>query len=367
MSIYAFAGSLTRSMPQYGAANGVGITQFELNENTGQLVPRSVFGDIEDSSWLVTNGTSNRLYATCEITGTDQSAVAAFSIDPTTGQLSPLGSQPTQGSEVCHAALTRDERFLLVANYNGAPTKGWPDKSVAVFPLAPDGKLLPAVCIIAHSGNGPNSERQTRAHAHCIIPAPDGSHVYVADLGADRLAAYRLGDDGILTALPERDIRVPAGLGPRHIVFHPDGQQLFMVSELTPTVMRFGFDKPSDALRLEQSIPITAGRTAITQPAGIVLSPDNRHLLVSLRVSDDIIGFSIDADNGALVETGRWPCGGKTPRALAFTPSGKHVVVANQDSDNISVFAFDPQSGELRTLVHQQPTGSPMTVAFASV
>ncbi|WDR02043.1 beta-propeller fold lactonase family protein [Devosia algicola] len=140
-----------------------------------------------------------------------------------------------------------------------------------------------------------------------------------------------------------------------------------MVSELTPVVMRFSIDKVSGALHAEQTMAIPPGDAPITQPAGIILSPDNRHLLVSLRVSNEILGFAIDADSGALVETGRWSCGGNTPRALAFAPSGRHVVVANQDSDSVTVFTFDPQSGELGALVHNQPTGSPMAVAFATV
>ena len=54
-----------------------------------------------------------------------------------------------------------------------------------------------------------------------------------------------------------------------------------------------------------------------------------------------------------------------TPRALAFTPSGRHVVVANQDSDALTVFAFDQERGTLGELVQQQPSGTPMSIAFA--
>jgi 6-phosphogluconolactonase len=213
---------------------------------------------------------------------------------------------------------------------------------------------------------GPNAQRQTTAHAHCVIPSPDGRFVHVADLGMDRILAYAVGAGGSLTAAPERDLAVPPGLGPRHIVFSADGRRLFMVSELIATVMSLALDG-SGALSIVQSLPIPPPGDTIVQPAGIVLSPDNRHLLVSLRVCNEILGVAIDPASGALRQTGRWPCGGATPRALSFTPSGRHVVVANQDADTLTVFAFDAERGTLGDIVQQLPTGTPMSVAFAVV
>lgn len=364
MPIYAFAGSLTRAMPQYGAANGEGITRLRFDERSGGSATTGVTGGIDDATWLVCNRVGDRLYATCEVTGTRESAIAAYRIDQGTGDLTLINRLPTGGGETCHASLTPDGRFLAVANYNGATPAGWPDQSIAVFPLAADGALLPAVAHVRHTGSGPNADRQTSAHAHCVIPTPDGQFLYVADLGIDRLVAYRLGADGSLTASPNRDFTLPPGLGPRHIVFSRDGQRLFMVSELTPAVMSFAL-AADGALTPVSTIPIPPTNATIVQPAGIVLSPDGRHLLISLRVCDQIIGFAVDPATGALNQTGRWPCGGATPRALEFAPSGRHVIVANQDADTLTVFAFDADRGLLGDIVHQHRIGTPMSIAFA--
>lgn len=363
MPIHAFAGSLTRSMPQYGAANGEGISRLSFDEDTGELVTLGVTGDIDDSSWLLINRAGDRLYATCEITGTQQSAVTAYRVDRATGDLTLINQFPTGGGEACHASLTPDGRFLAVANYNGATPAGWPDQSVAIFPLAPDGTLLPAISHVRHVGRGPNAERQTSAHAHCVIPAPDGQFLYVADLGIDRLVAYGLGSEGSLTAISERDFALPPGLGPRHIVFSQDGRHLFMVSELIPTVMSFTLAEDG-VLTPVSTIPVPPSGDTIVQPAGIVLSPDGRHLLVSLRVCNEIVGFAVDPASGALRQSGRWPCGGATPRALAFAPSGRHVVVANQDTDTLTVFAFDAGRGLLGDIIQQHRAGTPMSIAF---
>jgi len=365
MPIHAFAGSLTRAMPQYGAANGEGITRLSFDEQTGALVTLGVTGGIDDTGWLVTNCIGDCLYATCEITGTRESAVAAYRVDAVSGDLTLINQLPTGGGEACHASITPDGRFLAVVNYNGATPECWPDQSIAVFPLATDGSLLAAVCQLRHVGRGPNPDRQTTAHAHCVISSPDGEFLYVADLGIDHLVAYRLADDGNLALDFTRDFSLPPGLGPRHIVFSRDGKRLFMVSELTPTVMSFSL-AADGALTPVSTIPIPPSSATIVQPAGIVLSPDGRHLLISLRVCDEIIGFAVDPATGALRQTGRWPCGGATPRALEFAPSGRHVIVANQDADTLTVFAFDPARGLLGDIVHQHRTGTPMSIVFTS-
>ena len=53
-------------------------------------------------------------------------------------------------------------------------------------------------------------------------------------------------------------------------------------------------------------------------------------------------------------------------RALWRSPlRARHVVVANQDSDALTVFAFDQERGTLGEIVQQQPSGTPMSIAFA--
>lgn len=364
MPIYAFTGSLTRSMPQYGAANGEGISRLSFDDETGRLSAVDLVGGVDDTAWLVTDAARGRLYSTCEITGTQQSAIAAYAVE--TAGLRLVNRQPTLGNEACHASLSTDGKFLLVANYNGANPEGWPDAALSVFPIAGDGSLGAAVASVTHSGRGPNAERQTTAHAHCVVPAPAGDIVYVADLGIDRLVAYRLGSDGGLTHEPARDFTLPPGLGPRHLVFSADCSAIFMVSELIPTVVSLGVDPSTGALTQRDAFAIPSLDGGIVQPAGIVLSADGRHLFVGLRVCNDILALRIDAATGKLIQTGRWPSGGATPRDLTFSPSGRHLVVANQDSDRLTVFAVDHATGTLSEPIQHFDVGTPMSVKLAA-
>lgn len=364
LAVYAFTGSLTRSMPQYGAANGQGITRLGFDEQTGWLSALDVVGGVDDTAWLVTDAARGRLYSTCEITGTRESAIATYSVEPTGLRL--INRQPTLGNEACHASISSDGKFLLVANYNGANPAGWPDHSLSVFPIASDGSLRAAVASVRHQGSGPNAARQTTAHAHCVVPAPSGDIVYVADLGIDKLVAYRLGADGSLTHDPVRDFTLPPGLGPRHLVFSAEGRSIFMVSELIPTVVSLAIDPDTGALTQRDAFSIPSLDGGIVQPAGILLTADGRHLFVGLRVCNEILGLAIDATTGKLTQTGRWPSGGATPRDFAFSPSGRHLVVANQDSDRLTVFAIDQAAGTLSEPLQHFDVGTPMSVKLTA-
>ena len=266
------------------------------------------------------------------------------------------------GGEACHASLSRDGGFLLIANYNGATPEGWPEDSLSVLPILPDGSAGPVVASVRHRGSGPNPERQTTAHAHCVISSPDGRFAYVADLGLDRILTYRFGQDGSLTEVPESDLSVAPGIGPRHLVFHPGGRLMFLVSELVPRVLTIEVDPATGALSERGSFVIEQ-LTHRVQPSGIVISLDGQFLYVGLRVCNEVLALAVGAD-GTLSQTGRWPSGGTTPRDLTLTPSGLHLVVANQDSDTLSVFAVDSHSGALSGPVAQQPVGSPMAVVL---
>lgn len=364
MGIHAYSGSLTRSMPQYGAANGRGLTHFSFDAATGALTVIGETRGIDDTAWLVVDAESRTLYSTSEVSGTDQSALAAFSLNADSGELKPLGGMPLSGGEACHASIARSGRFVLVANYNGATPEGWPENSLTVLPIREDGSVGEAVSTVRHRGSGPNAERQATAHAHCVMPSPDGRFVYAADLGMDRIVAYRFGDDGSLTAVPSSDLQVSPGLGPRHIVFHPEGRLMFLVSELIPRVLTIAVEPESGALAEIGSFTIDQTGPEIVQPSGIIMSADSRFLYVGLRVCNEILALSI-GPMGELSEAGRWPSGGKTPRDLTLAPSGRHLLVANQDSDTVSVFAVDGHSGTLSGPVHQQPVGSPMAIVLA--
>ena len=45
-----------------------------------------------------------------------------------------------------------------------------------------------------HEGRSIHEDRQTRPHAHCILPLKGTDYVYAADLGTDKIHIYKLSE-----------------------------------------------------------------------------------------------------------------------------------------------------------------------------
>lgn len=86
---------------------------------------------------------------------------------------------------------------------------------------------------VTHTGCGSDPSRQEAPHPHQALLSPDGRYVLVCDLGLDRVFVY----DRELTLVSQAD--APKGQGIRHLVFAPDGKQVYAVNELGCSVTEF--------------------------------------------------------------------------------------------------------------------------------
>ena len=116
-------------------------------------------------------------------------AIAARSIPspsiPRTGHLAPLNRQPTGGYNPVHLDFDATGRFLAVCNYG--------TDSLAVFPLADDGSLLPYRTLTTVTGTlGPHRTQQRTMCVHHIPLDAQGRFFYVPCKGSDVVIAYRL-------------------------------------------------------------------------------------------------------------------------------------------------------------------------------
>ncbi|MCC5972544.1 MAG: lactonase family protein [Rubellimicrobium sp.] len=357
MTVFAYAGRET-------GGDGQGIARFRWDEETGTLSLLGFVSGIDDAIWLVADQASQRLYA-CSGQGGPESRVMAYAIDPASGDLRFLNEQPAGGADCCHASLSRDGSVLMVANYNGASLPGVPDAAVRVFPVTAEG-LGAATATIRHSGSGPNAARQERDHAHWIGQDPTGGQVRVADLGIDRMVAYRLGSDGGLTPDPAADLAIPAGLGPRHAVLDAAGQRLFVIAELEAAVLSFAATGASGALEQVHMVKIDAPEGVENYPSGIALTSDGGNVFGALRGVDEVIGLAVDPESGALSVTGRWPSGGEWPRDLCLSPGERHLIVANQNGGTIAVHPLVPGAGRPAGAARIVPLQGAMGVVFAT-
>ncbi|WP_245316165.1 lactonase family protein [Mesorhizobium wenxiniae] len=254
-----------------------------------------------------------------------EGVVSAYRFDRPTAALSYINKQPTHGSITAHNTITRDRTRLLVANYGMG--EGGPDRSVVVYGLREDGRLTAPLSSVAHKGNGPDTARQERPHAHSVTETIAGGVAIVADLGIDRLVSYRIGPDGSLTRLAEQAL---APGGPRHVALHPGGRFVFVMNELDSTIVSLALDNLPGRLSVIDTKPaVPAAARDGNHCADIQISPDGRFLYSSNRGHVSVAVFSVDQETGTLALVDHTPCEGATPRNLALTPSGRHLLSAN--------------------------------------
>lgn len=250
-----------------------------------------------------------------------------LAVDANSGLLSPLGQVPLAGNMV-YIATTDDGGHALTASYG--------EDCIAVHPLTPDGTLGAVSQVL-----------RTPRQAHAIRPSPDGRHVWVSCLGADRLLAWSWeGEQPALTAEPVGEIRCRAGSGPRHFVFHPTQPWLFVLNELDGTIDAWRIDQPSQAAWMDTVAILPPSHPVQPWSAELRVSPDGRWLFASDRRAHTLSAINIDPMSGRLqrvdcVETL------SVPRSFALSHDGRALFVASQASGELAALAFDPDAGRL--------------------
>lgn len=330
-----------------------GIYLMEFNTRTGALTNKGLVAETKDPSFLAIHPNRKFLYAVGEVSeyqGKPSGAVTAFAIDPQTGRLTPLNSQPSGGTGPCHIVVDREGRCALVANYGGG--------SVASLPIRPDGTLAEPASVIQHRGSSVNKSRQEAPHAHSINVDPSNQFAFAADLGTDQVLIYRL--DPTTCKLTPHDppfASVAPGSGPRHFAFHPSGKYAYVINELLCTITAFRYDPAKGTLTEIQTVTtlpheVRPGYTT----AEVVAYPSGKFVFGSNRGHNSIAVFTVDEATGKLTPAGHQGQGIKTPRNFNVDPTGRFLLVGNQDGDSVSVFRIDLQSGSLT------PVGEPVAV-----
>ena len=260
------------------------------------------------------------------------------------GNLTVESRRFTGGSGCCHLCLSPDGRHLYAANYRSG--------SVSGFPVGPDGELGELQEFDQHEGHGVNPDRQEGPHAHFCGFDPEGKFLLVNDLGLDAIFAYPYDPvRGIDVAAARVTSVAPAGEGPRHLVFEPEGTCL-LVTEMGNSVQRLVYED-GRFTRIAAVSTLPPGVKQPSKAAALRLSPDGRYVLASNRGYDSIAVF----ERGTLELVSCVPSGGKSPRDFAFLSDGRTVVATNEFEPNAVFFDFDAARGAL------EPTGDKLALA----
>ncbi|WP_271196343.1 lactonase family protein [Pseudomonas turukhanskensis] len=329
------------------------ISQYELDEATGapKLVEQVQAGSKVNPMAITPDG--KVLYAALRVA---PFTVVGYSIDATTGHLKKITQAPLADS-LAYLSTDRSGKFLMGASYGAS--------------------LLSVQAIDAeHRVSDKIEVYKTGPIAHSIRSDLSDRFVYVGNLGTDSLLQFSQNKQtGALTPIGSGAAATPAKMGPRHIVFSPNGKFIYTVGELSGTVVGYAIDKDTGALqqvtkaegvpatlKLEQGLIRNAANNDLKDDptpriwaADIRLSPDGTLLYTTERTTSSVSAFKVAPDSGALTYLGNFKVAEQQPRNIAFFPSGKWLLVSGEKSKTIGSYAVN-KDGSLKR-VGQAPAG----------
>ncbi|MDA3955121.1 lactonase family protein [Oceanispirochaeta sp.] len=330
------SGCYTEKSVNIPGACGEGIVLLTFEEETGVLSKLTVTGGVTNPSYLDWDGDLQKLYAITE-NPRGEGEVRSFTLESNfTLTLGSLQTGP--GPAGCHIRAVKDMERIFAASYRGGCLKSYGLE---------EGDVGKSIKSFEYSGSGPNAVRQESPHAHQVLPGTDKKHIYVCDLGSDKVWIHDAADDELPVV---SSLSVPPGYGPRHLAFDPEGKSVYILCELVPRLLVARLNRNDGSLTLEQDLPSVGDNSpGGAAPAAVKVHPSGRSLVVSNRFDDTVTVFCIHRngkDGSVSLEAfDTFSTRGKVPRDICFSPSGKWLLMAHQDSDDVQIRAFDPATG----------------------
>jgi 6-phosphogluconolactonase len=196
-------------------------------------------------------------------------SVYVYSIDRSTGALTPLANSPLAES-FPYISLDKTGRYLLAASYGG--------HVISINAVGNDGRVAAEPLHVIPVGR----------NAHSIRVDESNKFVYVPTLGSDAIFLFTFdAQSGKLSSNTPPVHMMKAMTGPRHFVTSSDNKFLYALSELHGTVTTFSIDgktglltEVSSASGLPPDTKLGPGapRGAVGAPGGP--PPRNTHGLI---------------------------------------------------------------------------------------
>ncbi len=302
------------------------VSAYTVDATTGELTP--VAGSPFPAAGTATHGVavdpSGRFVY---VPGASSNDVSAYTVDATTGALTPVAGSPfTADFGAFVAAVDPSGKFVYVANVNST--------TVSAYAMdATSGALTPVPGSPFAAGTNPSG----------LAVDPSGKFLYVACFGSSDISAYTIdATSGTLT--PVAGAPFATGVNPYGVAIAPSGKFAYVAGSSSNNVSAYAIDATSGALTPVAGSPFTAGNS----PWGVAVDPSGKFVYVANASSNNISAYAIDVTTGALTPVVGSPfTTGAGPRGVTVDPSGKLVYVANADANNVSAFVRDPSSGAL--------------------
>ena len=288
-----------------------------------------------------------------------EGGVASFRVDRTNQGLELINRQSSRGRGNCHVQCSPDGKYLFAANYSSG--------HAAAFPVAPDGRIMPASSVVRGEGSGPVGNRQEGPHAHQVVTDPAGKYLLVPDQGTDKVMNYAFnGETGELRANPgQAFLEMPPGTGPRHLAFHPSGNYLYILGELNASLTACRFDPGRGRMTVINSASIVEDDFGGNrQAAAVRVHPNGRFVYATNRSGESCLTLFRIVDGGGIEQVQVLNDVPAWPRDFNITPNGDYIVLAGARANELALYRVDPDNGRLSPTGNKANLPGPICILF---
>lgn len=251
--MYLYIGSIGSKNGVKGSlsGHGEGIYTIEWNETSIQHIDTT---HSNNAGIICLSHDKRYLYCANEVkdfTGLNGSGGGITAYKIVDNKLFKLNESISYGSRPAYVSITDDDQYLLVANHGSHTTvtchyvlnkngeyelqRGFDDSSVAVFRINDDGSIGNLCDLKVFDGHGYwcHGGGQSTSHIHCV--KSKGDLVIACNRGCDSIEVMKLDKQTGKLSIIER-YHTPSAYAPRHFVFHPRKDIIYVVNENYPVV-----------------------------------------------------------------------------------------------------------------------------------
>ncbi|MBP6398708.1 MAG: lactonase family protein [Saprospiraceae bacterium] len=311
---------------------GKGIYDVTLDMDSAKITINNIISDLVNPSFLVAIDSTNIL-AVNELSPNTKSFPGRISRleNSKDGRYRKAQEAGTYGNSPCHISYCPATRMYAAANYLGG--------QLIYGSTNEKGELNNDLTEIVFTGKSTHI-RQEASHLHMTHFTRDGSRLLVSDLGSDKI--YVMEVDTTTKKIGPKPLSIftcNPGSGPRHFCMDQEEKMLYILQELSNTIVSCTFEKSTGIINKKSEIvTLSTPKVNSSLAAHIALSPDEKFLVSSNRGEDNLAVFTIN--QGIPEKPVYYSTEGKTPRHFTFTHDGKYLIIGNQDSDNLTVYEW---------------------------
>jgi len=260
-------------------------------------------------------------------------AVSAYSVEPETGSLKLLNTQPLSLSATSprHATVSHNGEYLIVAAERGG--------AYNLLPIAGDGSLMATASV--RKGLGLIEGRISKtARPQQILRHLDGRTILTADVGSEEIQSFCIEDS--LLRLRHR-LRVHPGSGARQIVLSKDGLWLYALNAANGSLSVHTFESSTGQVAAgKQLVTVTSpgARVMAIHPSGSIL------VTAGVDEPNEMLTYDIDRRCGYLTMIQRAPQH-EAFRDFAFSADGRRLVSVGSDSGQVFQSDFHIAGGTI--------------------